>query len=129
MSQKKMSRDERREFIRLSYSRPLMYKICKRSTLSKLMQGYTHNISCSGLMCNLQDKVPHDSVLWLKLDQAALDLCQEIEQRSVIIQHGVLGKVVWEHKKDDDSYDIGVCFVTREEKHVPDIFHEFGAGE
>ncbi len=101
-----------------------MYKVCKKSTISKMMKGYTHNISSAGLMCNLQDRVPKDSILWLQLDPGALNLCEEIERRSVIIQRGVLGKVVWE-KKEDNGYDIGVCFLTREEKKAHGIFDNF----
>ncbi|MFC1704415.1 PilZ domain-containing protein [Candidatus Omnitrophota bacterium] len=119
-------KDERREFIRLSYNRPLMYKVCKKATISKILKGYTHNISSAGLMCNLQEKVPKDCILWLQLDPGALSLCEEIERRSVIIQHGVLAKVVWEKKKgENDSYDIGVCFITREEKKYSDVFEKF----
>ncbi|MFC1593760.1 PilZ domain-containing protein [Candidatus Omnitrophota bacterium] len=124
MTKKKNSEKERREFIRLSYNRPIMYKVCKTSTISKLMKGYTHNISSAGLKCNLQERVPKNCILWLQLDHGALTLCEEIEKRSVIIQHGVLGKVVWE-KKEDNGYDIGICFLTREEKRLPNIFEQF----
>lgn len=108
--------NERRQFIRLSYKSPLMYKVCKRTTLSKLMQGYTHNISVSGLMCNIQETVPKDCTLWLKLDAGALKLCSEIEKRCVIIQQGVLGKIAWLKKRKDKTCDIGIQFLTREEK-------------
>jgi hypothetical protein len=32
---------ERRQFVRLDYSIPLDYKVCKQETLTKLLQGYT----------------------------------------------------------------------------------------
>jgi hypothetical protein len=114
--------NERREFIRLSYNSPLMYKVCKRTTISRLLHGYTHNISQSGLMCRIKEPVPRDSTLWLKLDLGALKLCSEIERRCVIIQQGVLGKVAWRKKRKDKSVDVGVRFLTREEKHPFNYF-------
>ena len=80
------------------------------------MQGYTRNISNSGLMCNLNERVPIGKMLWLKLDSGALELCKDIEERSVIIQQGVFGKVVWQKKLSDSSYDTGIRFLTRKEK-------------
>lgn len=118
---KKMDPKERREYLRLSYRKPLMYKVCKKTTLSKILQGYTRNISSSGLMCNLSEKVPEGDILWLRLDSGALELCKEIEDKSVIIQQGVLGKVVWQKKLEDSSYDTGVRFLTRQEKPVPGL--------
>jgi hypothetical protein len=82
------------------------------------MEGYSRNISNSGLMCNLNERVPSGNVLWLKLDSGALELCKDIEKNSVIIQQGVFGKVVWQKKQPDSSYDIGVRFITRKEKPV-----------
>ncbi len=113
---------ERRNFLRLSYKAPLMFKICKKKTFSKLMQGYTHDISQAGLKCNLQTKVPLNAILWLRLDMGALSMCEEIERRCTIVQHGILGKVVWTKEKKNESYDVGVCFVTREEKKFEDWF-------
>ena len=81
------------------------------------MHGYTQNISQSGLMCTLNSVVPKDSTLWLKLDSGALNLCSEMEKRCVILQQGILGKIAWLKKNKDKSVDIGVRFLTREEKH------------
>jgi len=113
--------EERRQFIRLSYKTPLMYKVCKKSTITKIMEGYTHNISESGLMCNINGIIPKAATLWLKLDMGALSLCQEIEKRCVVIQQGILGQVAWLKKLSDQSYDVGVRFLTRKEKINPSI--------
>jgi c-di-GMP-binding flagellar brake protein YcgR len=111
---------ERRKFVRLSYKAPLMYKICKKKTFSKLMYGYTHDISQAGLMCTLSQEVPVKAIIWLRLDIGALNACREIEKQCTVIQQGILGKVVWTKKKRDDTYDIGVQFVTREERRSED---------
>lgn len=116
MSKTSHQPEERRQFIRLSYKTPLMYKVCKQSTISKMMEGYTQNISKAGLMCNIKGIIPKAATLWLKLDMGALSLCKEIERRCIIIQQGILGQVAWLKKLSDNSYDVGVRFVTREEK-------------
>jgi c-di-GMP-binding flagellar brake protein YcgR len=117
----KNKRKERRQYIRLAYKKPLMYKVCKKTTISKILQGYTRNISNSGLMCNLREPVPKGGILWLRLDSGVLELCKEIEKKSVIIQQGVLGKVIWQKKVSNFSYDTGIRFITREEKPVPGL--------
>lgn len=95
-----------------------MYKLCKRTTICKILEGYTRDISNSGLRCHLNEKVAKDSILWLRLDAGAIQLCREIENNSVIIQQGILGKVVWQKRLSSSSYDTGVRFITREEKPV-----------
>lgn len=101
-----------------------MYKLCKRATVTKILEGYTRDISNSGLRCNLNEKVSKDTVLWLKLDAGAIELCKEIEKNSVVIQQGVLGKVVWQKRLSESSYDTGVRFITREEKSVTGLVYK-----
>ena len=113
---------ERRQFVRLSYRKPLKYKVCKEDTIKKLMTGYTEDVSQSGLLCNIAESVPVDSVLWLLLDMGALTICSEVEKRSVILQHGILGRVVRTYHKKDGSFDVGVRFLTREEPDDKDLF-------
>ncbi len=115
-------RSERREFMRLDYSTPLDYKICKQETLTKLLQGYTSDISQAGLLCNLKDKVSKDDILWLSFDRATLDICEELEKRALIYQNGIIGKVVRIDPKDVGDYDVGIQFVTREEKNLTHIY-------
>lgn len=122
MSKEKYTGPERRQFMRLPYRSPLKYKVCKEETIDKLMQGYTEDISNSGLLCNIEEDVPVDSVLWLLLDNGALDMCAEIEKRSVILQHGVLGKVVRTYHKRNGTYDVGVRFLVREESSEAELF-------
>ena len=116
-----LDKADRRNFLRLKYHSPLMYKVCKKQTFSKLMQGYTHDVSSAGLMCSLESKVPVDSIVWFQLDIGALSLCTEIEKRCAVVQRGILGKVVWADRQEDKNYDVGVCFVTREEKQAEDF--------
>jgi hypothetical protein len=112
---------ERREFLRLDCSSPLAYKVCKPETLSKLLEGYTVDVSKAGLLCNLKDKVRIEDILWLSFDKNILIICEEIERRSMIYQNGVIGKVVRINGKNNGTFDVGVRFITREEKDSPGI--------
>ncbi len=113
---------ERRKFLRLNYVAPLAYKVCKKKTVSKLLQGYSANISPAGLLCNIRLKVKKNDLLWLCFDRTTLNICAELEKRSFIYQNGVIGKVVRVQAKKNGTYNIGIQFVTREEKNLTNIF-------
>ncbi len=113
---------ERREFTRIDYAAPLAYKICRKETLSKLLEGYTSDVSQSGLLCNIKEKVSHDDILWLAFDRAVLNICEELEKKSLIYQNGIIGKVVRIESKEDNTYEIGIQFITREEKNLDNIY-------
>ena len=106
---------ERREFARLPYSKPLAYKVCKQETLSMLLEGYTVNVSQAGLLCNIKEKVKLEDILWLSFDKSVLIICSEMERKSLIYQNGVIGKVVRVDVNDNQTYDIGIKFITRVE--------------
>jgi len=113
---------ERRRFVRLDYATPLQYKICKKDTITKLLKGYTANISEAGLLCNIKDKVKKDDILWLSFDRSTLGICENLEKNSLIYQNGVIAKVARIDHKQDGTYDIGVNFLTREEKNLSYIY-------
>ncbi len=113
---------ERRQFIRLEHSAPLALKVCKEKTISNLLEGYTADISQAGLLCNVNEKVDKGDILWLSFDRSTLSICEEMEKRSFIYQNGVIGKVARVEKKDNGSYDVGVQFITREEKNLTNIY-------
>ena len=116
MTEEKKVNLDRRAAVRISCQSPLSFKICKDETIAKIMQGYTQDISRDGLRCTISEDVPIGCILWLKLDTDALMLCEELERRAVILQHGIIGKVIWAEKTKDSNYDIGLQFITREEK-------------
>jgi len=113
---------ERREFLRLEYTMPLAYKVCKQETISKLLEGYTVNVSEAGLLCNISDKVNLEDILWLSFDKGILIVCEEIESRSLIYQNGVIGKVVRIQENKNGTFAVGVKFITREEKNLTNIY-------
>jgi len=113
---------ERRRFIRLNYVTLLAYKVCKEETIHKLLEGYTSDISPSGLLCTIKEKVKLDDTLWLSFDRDTLTICQELEKRSLIYQNGIIGKVVRMEDKADGTYEAGIQFITREEKDLTHIY-------
>jgi len=113
---------ERRKFLRQVFLKPLTYKICKRKTISKLLEGYTSNISQAGICCNIEERVHKNNILWLSFDRNTLDFCKELEEKSFIYQNGIIGKVVWIKSKKNKTYDVGLRFLTRKEK-VRDLIY------
>jgi len=126
---KKYSGSERRQFLRISHSVPLAYKVCKRKTVWQLLQGYTSNISQSGLLCKIREKVKKGDLLWLAFDHATLTICHNLEDRALIYQNGIIGKVVRVTHKNNASFDVGVQFVTREEKDLAHMYPKMHLSE
>jgi len=118
------SNNERREFSRIDYAAPLACKICKEETISKLFQGYTSNISQAGLLCNLRETVSPDDIIWLAFDRGTLIICTELEKHALIYQNGIIGKVVRVESKGRDNFDVGIKFITRQEKVPESILSE-----
>jgi c-di-GMP-binding flagellar brake protein YcgR len=113
---------ERRKFVRFDYITPLAYKVCKRKTVSKLLEGYTSDISQLGLRCNIKEEVAKNIILWLSFERSTLEICRQIDNKCLLYQNGVLGKVVWAEKRINNSYDVGIRFITREEKNFTNIY-------
>ena len=114
--------DDRREFIRLNYSAPLGFKICNKETISKLCAGYTVDISQSGLLCNISERVNQDDILWLSFDRSTLDFCRELEKRALIYQNGIIGNVTRVQAEEAGNYSVGIKFITRQEKDAGNIY-------
>lgn len=113
---------ERRNFVRLNYSVPLAFKICKKETVSKLLEGYTSDISQSGILCSIKDKVKKGDIVWLAFDRATLNICEELEKRAFIYQSGIVGKVARVDGSNNKTYDVGVRFIARQEDNLTRIY-------
>jgi hypothetical protein len=113
---------ERRLFQRINYATPLAYKVCNKDTVSKLLEGYTSNISQAGILCNIKEQVNQDDILWLSFNRETLEICEELEKRALIYQKGVLGKVVRIEPRGSLNFDVGIKFITREEKSWSNVF-------
>ena len=116
---------ERREFFRLKYNSPAKIRFYETENLKKgvvssnLQEADVDNISQNGVLFQTEKKPPQlSSLVWMDLDLRTLKICQEIESRALILNHGVLGKVVRveEDPKSDKTYDIGVCFLRKDQQ-------------
>ena len=113
---------DRREFFRIDFSELLEFKAVPEKDASP---GIAKNISPSGVLFEMHRKDPPklSSVLWLNLDFRALNICHEIERHALIVKNGVLGRVVRieENPNDNNLYDVGVCFLTRDQNNSRDV--------
>lgn len=84
----------------------------------------SQNISQSGILFQTDNNPPQlSSILWMNLDIRTLSICKEIEKRALILNNGVLGRVVRVEEDSDNSnrYDVGVCFLTEEQKNTQEV--------
>ena len=122
---------ERREFFRLSYKAPVQFKFYEAQSSNRAAQlveepldGNAKNISQKGVLFQTVEHPPQlSSIVWMSMDMRTLKICQEIESKALILNHGVLGKVVRveEDIDKDNTYDIGVCFLRNDQRQSPDV--------
>ena len=114
--------NERRSSLRIDHAAPLAYKVCSKETISKLLAGYTSNISEAGMLCNIRETVNTEDILWLSFDRSILEICEELEKSVLIYQNGIIGKVVRVEPKGYDNFDVGIKFLTREEQNWNNVY-------
>ena len=121
---------ERREFFRLNYKTPVQFKSYESQGLQRSAKlvgpqdGNTQNISQNGVLFQTEEKPPQlSSIVWMSLDLRTLKICQEIEAKAIIFNNGVLGKVVRVEEDSDGSntYDVGVCFLRKEQQESREV--------
>lgn len=118
MTHEKAGLQNRREFFRLKFSAPVRFKCCPKTSQES---GVSQNISQSGILFQIPENPPQlSSLLWMDLDLRTLKICQEIENRALILNNGVVGKVV-RVEEGQRNYDIGVCFLTQEQKDSSEV--------
>jgi hypothetical protein len=113
---------ERREFVRLDYAAPLAFKVCNKETISRLLEGYTSNVSEAGMLCNIKEPVNPEDILWLSFDRGVLNICEELEKKVLIYQNGIIGKVVRIEARGFDNFDVGIKFLTRGERDWKNVY-------
>ena len=116
---------ERREFFRIAFSTPLRFKNCATTQdQASLTPGTSENISQTGILFQTKNIPPQlSSIVWMALDIRTLKICQEIENRALIFNNGILGRVVRveEDLEQKRVYDVGVCFLKRSQKDTQEV--------
>ena len=115
------STQERRDFFRLKFNNPVQYRAYSdtKETVKTPSAGTSQDISSAGILFQTENRPPDlSSILWLNLDYRMLKICQEIDNRALIFNGGVLGRVVRveENPENANAYDVGVCFLTQDQK-------------
>ncbi len=117
--------EDRREFFRVIHKTPLKFKIYKGDKLSKKAEIVSKNISPSGLLFRTYSELdipPIGSMVWVQLDDKMLNICEEIENDLIMKDEGLFGRVVRiSEGEPGKSYDIGVCFLRRQNMDDSDI--------
>ncbi len=125
------TQQDRREFYRVPYKTPLKYRSYGVPRFKPTStepdsgpQAVAQNISQSGILFQTQDNPPAiSSIVWMSMDFRTLSICKEIEGRALILKNGLLGKVVRveEDSKNSNAYDVGVCFLTKNQKDAKEV--------
>ena len=121
------SSQERRDFFRLKFNAPVQFKAYSERGGTRRPEGQAQlaepgaskDISSAGILFQTNHRPPElSSILWLGLDYRMLKICQEIDHRALIFNEGILGRVVRveEDLENADAYDVGVCFLTKDQK-------------
>ena len=116
---------DKREFFRYNYEKDVHYKVVNankdKSSVSKLIDAVSKNLSASGILFTTGSIPEISSVLVLDLDYRTTRICQEIEDRALILNDKLIGKVVRIEDNEDGRYNIGVAFVKKTESLSSDI--------
>ena len=111
---------ERREFFRVPIRTPLEFKAYGE----RKVHATARNISQTGILFQTEGEAPKlSSIVWLSLDFRTLKICQEIEGRALIMNNGILGKVVRVEEDIDNgnAYDVGVCFLRKDQQGSAEV--------
>lgn len=110
---------EQREYTRHKYHRPIRYSRIgepyDRNLHSAFTDAIAKNVSISGIsFLNNLVKVPSKaSLVALDIDYKTMAIRRKIEERSLIVEDKIIGKVVRVEDNKDGTCGIGVAFVTR----------------
>ncbi|MDD5437421.1 MAG: PilZ domain-containing protein, partial [Candidatus Omnitrophica bacterium] len=108
---------EKREFFRYRHVGQANFKEVSKdsSALSEVAQAITKNLSASGMLFTSQYPPRLSSMIVLEIDYRTTRLCEEIEERVLILNNKLLSKVVRIEDNDNGSFDIGIAFVKKSE--------------
>jgi len=115
--------EEQREFLRVDHETMLNFREVRSEKLSNKNAILTKNVSACGLLFRTENIPPTlSSTILVELDEKMMSLCSEIEEDLVIIENGIMGRVVRISEGEPDvSYDVGICFLRRKNMTKNDI--------
>jgi hypothetical protein len=105
---------EKRKFFRYRHEKSASFKeISGNDEISDPAGAITKNLSVSGMLFTSEYPPRLSSIIVLDVDYRTSRICEEIEERALILNNRLLGKVVRIEDNDNGSYDIGVAFINK----------------
>jgi len=118
---------ERREFLRYGFKKGLHYSIVSspkdKFPISSFIKAVSENLSASGILFIADSlSVPDvSSLVILDLDYKTARVCKKIEDRALIKNNKLLGRVVRIEDNEDGTCGVGVVFITKSSRLEEDI--------
>jgi len=118
---------DRRAFVRYEHNRPMHYSLVAspgdKTLISRAVSAISKNISASGILFETdKEHIPDlSSLLILDLDYRTAKACADLEDRALIVNNKLLGKVVRIERKDSENVDVGVAFINKSDRLSEDI--------
>ena len=117
--------EEKRDFLRVDHEKELNFKVLAGDKLASKSDVLSRNVSASGLLFRTESEstLPAlSNIVWVELDDNIMSVCNEIENDLVMFKNGIFGRVVRiAEGEPGKSYDVGVCFLRKENMSEQDI--------
>ena len=109
--------EENREFLRVDQEALLKFRELKGQKLSNKSEILMKNVSPCGLLFRSEQIPPAlSAIIWIELDPKVMSVCGEIEEDLIVSNGGILGRVVRIAEGEPErSYDVGICFLRKNE--------------
>ncbi len=123
----KHAEKERREFLRYGFKKWLHYSLVSspkdKSPIPPFIKAVSKNLSASGILFITDSvNVPDvSSLVILDLDYKTARICKEIENRALISNNKLFGRVVRIEDNEDGTCGVGVAFITKSGRLEEDI--------
>jgi hypothetical protein len=110
---------ERREYLRYRYDKPMKFSLLSAvnsgGSGSELAKAMSRDLSASGILFSAarKDAPKIGSVVVLDLDYRTAAICSEVDERALILDNKLIGRVVRLEDNGNDTFDVGVAFVTK----------------
>ena len=118
---------ERRKFWRYPYDKPIRYSAINMFKNKNFTKDFTHaaskNLSATGILfvTHIAGAPDISSLLVLDVDYSTASVCREIDERALILDNKLIGRVVRLEDNYDGTCGVGVAFVTRFEPVPKDL--------
>ncbi|MBU1784221.1 MAG: hypothetical protein KKG95_02620, partial [Candidatus Omnitrophica bacterium] len=101
----------------------LNFREVKSDKLANKQEILVRNISACGLLFRTESIPPTlSSSIWIELDPKMMGLCKEIEEDLLILNNGILGRVVRISEGEPGiSYDVGIGFLRKKDMTPEEI--------